>query len=67
MIQPLESLLRQHKEYRVYFSDNVVSTGLFFADDTTLLSTLFQRHLAIEVDQMRMKPNLTLRVVTTTE
>ena len=37
-IESLGNLLRQHEEHGIWINDTTVATGLFFADDSTLLS-----------------------------
>nr|CCA27626.1 hypothetical protein UM06265.1 [Albugo laibachii Nc14] len=37
-IEPLDNSLRQHQEHGIWFNGTTVATGLFFADDSTLLS-----------------------------
>ena len=38
-VEPLSQLLRDHEEYSLPFSEEHFATGLFFADDTTLISS----------------------------
>nr|CCA15766.1 AlNc14C15G1672 [Albugo laibachii Nc14] len=37
-IQPLGNLLSQHEEHGIWINRTTIATGLFFADDSTLLS-----------------------------